>query len=159
MNTSYKIKTFSQLQDIIKTCREKGEAIVTTNGCFNTLHWGHISYLEKASQFGENLIVLVNGDDSVTSLKGVGHLKNSAIIRAKSLAALDCVECVCIFDDVTPSKLLEQIKPDVHVKGKDYELLPLPEREVVEHNGGRIELVEFIPYYTTIDKIKFFTEN
>ena len=144
---------------VIDKLKKQGKTIVSTNGCFDLLHYGHINYLERSKALGDVLIVLVNSDSSVRMLKSIGKPLNSEKIRAKSIAALKSVDYCVVFDDITPTRLLEIIKPDVHTKGADYSMLEMPERQVVEQNGGRVELIKFIPYSTTIDKVKFITED
>ncbi len=147
------------IQELIELLPKLQGTIVSTNGCFDLLHYGHINYLERSKQLGDVLIVMVNSDSSVRANKGIGKPLNSEKIRAKSIAALKCVDYVVIFDDTTPTNLLEVIKPHIHTKGADYTMVQLHEQDVVEKNGGRVELIHFIPYSTTIDKVKFITQD
>lgn len=122
----------------IEQARREGKIIVTTNGCFDLLHVGHIRYLQAAREMGDLLIVAVNSDDSVRRLKGPRRPIVPQDERAEMLAALECVDYVTIFSEDTPIQLLEQIRPHVHVKGGNYRIEEIGERHVVEAGGGRV---------------------
>ncbi len=136
----------------------KGQKIVTSNGCFDLLHWGHIKYLYDAKQLGDVLIVGINSDRSVKKLeKGTCRPLVEAKIRALQVAGLASVDYVSIFDEDTPIEFLKVIRPNIHVKGADYEGKPLPERATVESGGGKIELIPLVSGFSTtalIQKIK-----
>ena len=117
------------LDNLIKTLRTQGKTIVTTNGCFDILHVGHVRYLEKTKNFADVLIVALNSDKSVRSIKGEGRPINNENDRAEVLSALRSVDYVVLFDEDSPLDLLLQIKPDVHTKGADYTIETLPEAE------------------------------
>ena len=123
--------------------RRRGSRIVFTNGCFDLLHRGHITYLSHAKALGDILIVGVNSDDSVRRLKGSARPINSLDDRMQVLAALSCIDHLIAFDGDTPSDLLRTIRPDIYVKGGDYTRHTLPETTLVEALGGR---VQFLPY-------------
>jgi len=151
-----KIKNLDVLSRVVAQERTKGKKIVFTNGCFDLLHVGHVKYLQKARQFGDMLIVGLNSDDSVRRLKGESRPLIDQAERAHILAALDCVDYVVIFDEDTPIRLIETLKPMVLVKGGDYTPEGVVGREIVEGYGGRIELVQFVAGRSTtriIDKI------
>ena len=114
------IKTFEQIERIVKHQREEGKRIIFTNGCFDILHVGHVKYLQEAKSFGDILIVGLNSDASVRRLKGKSRPVNTQDDRAYILAALEAVDYVVIFDEDTPYELIKMIKPDVLVKGGDY---------------------------------------
>jgi rfaE bifunctional protein nucleotidyltransferase chain/domain len=131
--------------------RASGKKLVVTNGCFDILHLGHVTYLEKARNFGGALLIGVNSDAAVGGLKGPGRPVNSETDRASVLAALQSVDGVCIFTDATATKFLAAAQPDIYVKGGDYtlETLNQDERRMVESAGGKIILVPFIPGKST----------
>lgn len=138
--------------------RKEGKKIVTTNGCFDILHAGHVRYLTEAASKGDFLIVGVNADSTVRKLKGIGRPLQAEQDRVYVLSALKVVAGAFIFHEDDPRAFLEIIKPDVHVKGGDYssELL---ERETVERNGGRIEIVSFVPGKSTTSIVKKIQEK
>jgi len=125
----------------LERLREQGRRIVTTNGCFELLHVGHVSYLEAARGEGDVLVVLVNSDASMRRIKPEREIVVPEEERMAMLAALRCVDFVLPFDEDTPQELLARIRPDVHAKGTDYRADELPEREVVESHGGRIAIL------------------
>jgi glycerol-3-phosphate cytidylyltransferase len=138
----------------IMQLRESGKSIVTTNGCFDLIHSGHVRYLFDASMKGDALIVGINSDASVARLKGPQRPVQKEMDRAYIIAALKSVECTFIFEENDPVRFLSLIKPDVHVKGGDYKPEQLPEKAVVEQLGGRIEIVPFLPGYSTTGIVK-----
>ena len=125
--------------------RARGERIVSTNGVFDLLHVGHVRYLAAARLLGDLLVVGVNSDDSTHRLKGPTRPFNSEDERAEILAALESVDYVTIFGESTPIELLEVVRPEVHVKGGDYDVAALPETAVVTGYGGRVVTVPFVP--------------
>jgi rfaE bifunctional protein nucleotidyltransferase chain/domain len=127
--------------------------IVTTNGCFDILHVGHVRYLKQSKVLGDILVVCLNSDDSVKRLKGPERPLNNQNDRAEVMAALECVDYVVIFDEDTPVQYLSQIKPDIHTKGGDYELNSLPEAKVIMENGGKVEFISFIEGKSTTNII------
>lgn len=131
--------------------RAAGKKLVVTNGCFDILHLGHVSYLESARKLGDALLVGVNGDDSARQLKGPGRPVNPEADRAAVLAALASVDGVCIFQEKRAAKFLAAAQPDVYVKGGDYtpDTLDQDERRTVESTGGKIVIIPFIPGKST----------
>ena len=115
--------------------------------------WAIVDYLEKASALGDALFVGLNGDASSRRLKGEGRPLVPALQRARLLAALQSVTAVIIFDEDTADNLLRALEPDIYVKGGDYENKVLPERETVEAYGGRVELIEYLPGFSTTELI------
>jgi rfaE bifunctional protein nucleotidyltransferase chain/domain len=113
---------------------------VTTNGCFDIIHAGHVAYLEVARSFGDMLVVGVNTDESVRALKGVGRPVNPLSERMGVLAGLRSVDLVCPFAELTPDVFLRAVRPHVHVKGGDYRIEDLAEGGVLAELGARIEL-------------------
>ena len=138
-----KILSVEALPEWRAKLRASNSRLVVTNGCFDILHLGHVTYLEEARSFGDELLVGINGDASVTALKGPGRPINSESERASVVAALGSVSRVCVFHDMEALRLLEMLKPDVYVKGGDYTLdtINQNERILVEALGGRIEIV------------------
>lgn len=131
--------------------RANGKKLVVTNGCFDVLHLGHVTYLESARNIGDALLVGVNGDNSAQALKGAGRPVNSENDRAAVLAALGSVDGVCIFAEKTAVRFLERAQPDIYVKGGDYtlETLNQEERRVVEQAGGKITIIPLVPGKST----------
>ena len=136
--------------------REKaaGRRVVFANGAFDLLHAGHVRYLEGARREGNWLVVGVNSDSSVARAKGKGRPIVPAAERAEIVAALESVDAVVVFDEDSPSALLEELKPDVHAKGTDYTPDTVPEREVVRRNGGRTAIVGDPKDHATTDLIE-----
>jgi rfaE bifunctional protein nucleotidyltransferase chain/domain len=151
VNFRDKIIEWDDLPAWRKTFRANGKKLVVTNGCFDILHLGHVSYLETARNFGDALLVGVNSDDSTRQLKGAGRPVNSETDRAAVLAALESVAAVCIFSEKTAAKFLAAAQPDIYVKGGDYtlETLNQDERRAVEAAGGKIKIVPFVPGKST----------
>lgn len=144
------IKTFKEVKKISARLREKGKKVVFTNGCFDILHKGHVSYLNTAKSFGDVLILGLNSDKSVRKLKGETRPINPEEDRAYILSALECVDYVVIFDEDTPYELISKVKPDILVKGADYE-----GKEVVGSDIAKeTKLVEFINGKSTTSTIK-----
>jgi rfaE bifunctional protein nucleotidyltransferase chain/domain len=131
----------SDLADAVLRDRASGLTIALANGCFDLLHVGHVRYLQAAAAEADRLIVAVNDDRSVSSLKGSGRPILSAADRAELVAAVRGVDYVIVFDDSTVERLLLRLKPDVHCKGTDYTLDSVPERSVVQSYGGRTAIV------------------
>jgi rfaE bifunctional protein nucleotidyltransferase chain/domain len=131
--------------------RASGKKLVVTNGCFDILHLGHVTYLENARKYGDVLLIGVNGDAGVRELKGPARPVNIETDRASVLAALESVSGVCIFPEKTATKFLAAAQPDIYVKGGDYtlETLNQDERHAVESNNGKIVLVPFVPGKST----------
>jgi 3-deoxy-manno-octulosonate cytidylyltransferase (CMP-KDO synthetase) len=126
-----------------------GRRIVFTNGCFDILHVGHVTLLEKARAMGDVLVVGLNSDDSVRRLKGSSRPINQQNSRSKVLSALSSVDAVSFFDEDTPDALLEIVRPQVHVKGGDYRVEDLPEAATVQKHGGEIVIVPLEAGFST----------
>jgi len=146
-----KIIPWDKLSTWRTAIRAAGKKLVVTNGCFDILHLGHVSYLESARNLGDALLVGVNGDNSARQLKGKGRPVNSEADRAAVLAALASVDGVCIFADESAKKFLSLARADIYVKGGDYTLdtLNQEERRVVEAAGGRIVIFPLVPGKST----------
>ena len=131
------------LLDLVHSARSLGERIVMTNGCFDILHAGHVGYLEQARQLGDRLIVAVNDDNSVSALKASGRPVNALSHRMKVLAALNSVDWVVPFTEATPERLICLVKPDVLVKGGDYQADAIAGAECVRQHGGEVVLLPY----------------
>ena len=131
----------SALADAVTRDRAAGLTIALANGCFDLLHVGHVRYLQGAKAEADRLIVAVNDDRAVSSLKGSGRPILGAADRAELVAAVRGVDYVVVFDDPTVERLLLRLRPDVHCKGTDYTIDSVPERGVVQSYGGRTAIV------------------
>lgn len=152
----------SRLAECVDLCRKQGQTIVFTNGCFDILHRGHISCLNKAKAMGDVLIVGVNSDKSVRRLKGVDRPINRLEDRVRVLAALSCVDHIIVFGEDTPAEVLRVVRPDVFVKGGDYTLESLPEAPLVRELGGRVQILPYVESLSTtgiIDRIRKSPDN
>jgi rfaE bifunctional protein nucleotidyltransferase chain/domain len=134
--------------------KRNGRRVVFTNGCFDLLHPGHIRSLEQARALGDILIVGLNSDASVRQLKGQGRPAIPERERAEILAALESVDAVVIFDDLTPREVIARLLPDALVKGGDWPGDQIAGREEVEAAGGRVVLAPVVPGYSTTDILK-----
>jgi len=151
------IVDFDEIEKICNSLREQNKKIVFTNGCFDILHRGHIEYLTKAKEFGDVLIVGLNSDTSVQRLKGKDRPINPEADRARILDALKPVDYVVIFEEDTPLRLIQMVKPDVLVKGGDYKVEEIVGSEYVMSYGGKVEIIPFVEGKSTtkiIQKIK-----
>ena len=151
MNFRDKLIVWDDLPAWRAALRAAGKKLVVTNGCFDILHLGHVTYLETARNQGDALLVGVNSDAAVSGLKGPNRPVNAEQDRAAVLAALESVDGACIFTDTRATRFLAAAQPDVYVKGGDYtlETLDQNERRAVESAGGRIVLVPFVPGKST----------
>ena len=136
-----KIRKDDDLRIVLANHRQRGRRIVFANGCFDTLHVGHIRYLEGARREGDILVVAVNSDSSVCQLKGPGRPILSESARATLVAALRAVDYVVLFSEFNVERLLEHLRPDVHVKGTDYAADTVPERATASRLGIRVAIV------------------
>ena len=143
MNTSTKSKVLGrdQLQSQVEAWRSAGDRITLANGCFDLLHVGHVRYLHAAKELGGRLVVALNSDESVRSLKGEGRPLMPAEERAEILAALADVDAVVIFREPDVRAIIREIHPDIHAKGTDYTAESVPEGDVVREYGGRVAIV------------------
>lgn len=151
------VLTASELDEAVADAKRRGERIVFTNGCFDILHAGHVSYLEEARTLGDRLIVALNDDASVRKLKGAGRPINALERRQKVLAALACVDWVTGFSEDTPEALLERVRPDVLVKGGDYTLDEVVGADLVRSWNGEVRVlgvVEDVSTTAIVDKLK-----
>lgn len=161
MNRGFKEKRvdFNTLDGFSFSIKVQGKKIVSTNGCFDILHLGHIRYLQEAKRLGDVLFVGINSDRSVKEIKGPTRPIQSQEARAEILAALECVDYVCIFDESTPEELLKRLKPNIHVKGGDYSGVEIPEKKVVESLGGTVKFLNFTEGYSTTKILESFSNK
>ena len=143
-NTNLEIVTAEQLSVIVNKLHEEGQKVVMTNGCFDIIHKGHVTYLKQARALGNKLIVAVNSDDSVRRLKGPTRPIVTLNDRMTVLAALGCVDYVVSFDEDTPERLISNILPDILVKGGDYTVEQIAGHKQVIANGGKVVIIPFV---------------
>ena len=141
------------ISEFVENLHKAGKTVVTTNGCFDILHVGHVRYLQKSKSFGDYLMVLLNSDKSVKSIKGDDRPINNEMDRAELLCALNCVDFVVLFDESSPTMLLDEIKSDVYTKGADYTMETLPERDIMIKNGTKVEFIDFVQGKSTTNII------
>ena len=142
------------LIDRVNEARDRGLRVVLANGCFDVLHAGHVRYLQAAKSIGDLLVVGINSDEQVSTLKGAGRPLLPESERAEIVAALAAVDLVTIFNEPTVEELLLAIKPDIHAKGTDYTEETVPERDVVRSFGGRTAIVGDPKDHSTSDMIR-----
>lgn len=147
-------------KDIAQFCeilRKGGQKIVFTNGCFDILHAGHVTYLEAAKAQGDVLVLGLNTDESVRRLKGPERPINNELDRAKVVGALQAVDYVVLFGEQTAEAVIAEVKPDIYVKGGDYTLDTLPEAKIVQSYGGKVAFIDMVEGRSTtniINRIK-----
>jgi rfaE bifunctional protein nucleotidyltransferase chain/domain len=156
VNFRHKIIPLEKLAEWRKALRISGKKLVVTNGCFDLLHLGHVTYLEAGRNLGDLLLVGLNGDKSVRQLKGEGRPLNCEADRAGVLAALESVDAVCIFNEPTASQFLSIAQPDIYLKGGDYtlETINQEERRLVEKAGGHVEIMPVVAGRSTTGLLK-----
>lgn len=157
--TISKIKNVEQIQQAIGRMGKRKKKVVFTNGCFDLLHAGHISYLEEARSKGDLLVIAVNSDASLRRLKGETRPIIPAEQRMRLLAALDCVDHVVLFDEDTPARIIKDLMPDVLAKGADYEIHQIVGADIVMDAGGKVERIPFVPGLSTSDIVKRIKAN
>ena len=138
------VVTEEELMAAVETARSRGESVVFTNGCFDILHAGHVTYLEQASRLGDRLVVGVNADETVRQLKGPDRPVNTLERRALVLAALGCVDWVVPFSEETPERLICRLRPDFLVKGGDNDPDKVPGARCVREAGGEVRIMEYV---------------
>ena len=151
-----KIKTVAELSPLLDIMRSAGKSIIFTNGCFDIIHTGHTRYLALAKSYGDLLVVAVNSDASVRKIKGEKRPINHQADRMETLAALETVDFVTMFDEPDPYRIISEVKPDVLVKGGDWPIEKIIGRDVVEGRGGRVINVPYVEGASTtgiIEKI------
>ncbi len=151
-----KIKTLEELRPLLSILRAAGKKIVFTNGCFDIIHTGHARYLAKARALGDLLVVAVNSDASVRTIKGAKRPINSEAERMEVLASLESVDFVTLFSEPDPYRVIAELQPDVLVKGGDWPVDKIIGRDVVAARGGQVVNIPYVEGASTtgiIDKI------
>ena len=143
------VLTRNNLVEARQQLKKSGKRVVFTNGCFDILHRGHVDYLAKARALGDILVIGVNTDASVRRLKGDSRPIVQEDDRAAVLAALGCVDYVCLFDEETPYELIRALVPDILVKGSDWSIGDIVGKDIVEAAGGAVHTIEFLPNRST----------
>lgn len=151
-----KLVTQDEIIQIVRDLQKNGKTVVTTNGCYDILHVGHVRYLQKTKEYADYSVVMLNSDVSVKKNKGDNRPINTQSDRAEILCALSCVDYVVIFDEKSPCELLDKIKPNFHTKGADYSLdtLPPEEKDVIIKNNIDVKFIEFVQGKSTTNTIE-----
>lgn len=148
------IKSRKEIIELRKEFKDKNQKVVFTNGCFDILHAGHIDYLNKSKALGDILIVGLNSDKSIKNIKGTKRPIIDEKSRAVILASLKPVDFVVLFDEDTPKELIDELVPDVLVKGADWDITKIVGREIVEKNGGEVKTIQFVNDQSTSNIIQ-----
>lgn len=157
MDNIFKNRTdFKETRDLL---RSEGKKLVFSNGCFDILHAGHVDYLSKARETGDALIVALNSDISVRSIKGEKRPIVPQEERAFIIANLKCVDFVTFFDEDTPHEIISEIVPDILVKGEDWAIDKIVGRDIVEANGGEVKRIKFVNPQSTTNIIETVLER
>lgn len=149
-----KITDLPTLKSRLRSWQNAGEKVVFTNGVFDLLHIGHITYLAKAAELGDKLIIGLNADSSVKRIKGENRPVNDQNSRAALLAALFFVDAIVVFEEDTPLNLISTLLPDILVKGADYEIENIVGAKEVMANGGEVKTINFIEGYSSTSIIE-----
>lgn len=152
-----KIVSQDELAVLVEKLKKEKKIIAATSGCFDILHAGHVTYLEKAKEKADCLILFLNTDRSVKSLKGDSRPIVPEKERAIVVAGLECINYVCLFDEKTPCNVIEKVKPNIWIKGADYRGVDIPEKTIIEEYGGNIDFVDMVDGCSStniIEKIK-----
>ena len=152
-----KILERTALKDKLEKLRKKGKKIAFTNGCFDILHVGHVRYLREAKKTADVLVLALNSDSSVRSIKGEKRPLMNEKERAEILAALECIDFVTIFQELTPLELINYLKPDILIKGGDWPEEKVVGREEIKKWGGRVAIIPEVEGKSTtniVEKIK-----
>ncbi len=143
------IKELRQLKALVVKARARGKTVVLTNGCFDLLHRGHLHLLREAKKLGDLLVVAVNSDSSVMKIKGPNRPIFPEMERAELLAALELVDYVTVFPEPDPNHTIDELRPDVLVKGGDWTQDQVIGREIVEGDGGKVAIIPLLPSHST----------
>ena len=149
-----KILKKNEIIKLSEKLKKENKTLVFTNGCFDILHIGHVRYLKESKKFGDFLIVGLNSDSSVKKIKGDTRPINNESDRAELLSEFNCVDFIVIFDESSPKKLIDEIKPNIYTKGADYTLETLPEKDVVIKNNIKVEFIKFVEGKSTTKTLK-----
>ena len=149
-----KIKTLAALQREIGKFKKEGRKIVFTNGCFDILHYGHAKYLQDAKNQGDILVVAVNSDSSIRKIKGMGRPIVDEGNRLKLLSSLECVDYLVLFKERTPLEVIKKLRPDILIKGADWNKSKIVGSDFVESYGGKVLTVKLVKGLSTTNLIK-----
>lgn len=149
----------NELNSLRKKFKEENKKVVFTNGCFDIIHAGHVDYLNKAKEFGDVLIVALNSDESIRRIKGNSRPIVDYDERAFVVSNLKCVDFVTYFEEDTPKEIIDELVPDILVKGADWDISKIVGRETVEGNGGEVKTIEFVNQQSTSNIIKIILER
>ena len=144
-----RIQSRQKLKIILDQAKSEGKKIVFTNGCFDIIHLGHVRLLEKAKSFGDLMVVGLNSDFSIARLKGEGRPVVPEAERAEILSAFSCVDFVTSFEEETPQNIIQELVPDILVKGADWPVGQIVGRQIVELNGGEVVSIDFEEGFST----------
>ncbi len=153
------IKTVEEMKKIRQQLKDQNKKVVFTNGCFDLIHAGHIDYLSKAKAFGDDLVVGLNSDASVMRIKGSKRPILKETERSFIISNLKPVDYVMLFDEDTPKRLIEELLPDILVKGADWEIENIVGKDVVLANGGEVKTIEFVNDQSTSKIIKIIVDR
>ncbi len=157
--TSSKIVDIEKAKVILEEVRTQGKKVVFTNGCFDLVHLGHVDYLEKARNLGDFLVVGLNTDASVSSIKGPFRPVSPEISRARVLASMAFIDMVVLFGEPTPKELIESIKPDILTKGNDYTIDTIVGADFVIARGGHVETIPLVQGFSTSNFVSRILSN
>ncbi|MFC1703414.1 D-glycero-beta-D-manno-heptose 1-phosphate adenylyltransferase [Candidatus Omnitrophota bacterium] len=144
MKTEHKLKTLRQARVIVSQLKKKGKKVVFTNGCFDLLHLGHITYLQAAKKKGDVLVLGLNSDASVKKIKGATRPILPEFDRAGILSALSCVDFIVLFKEATPLRLIKNLKPNILVKGADWKTDNIVGSDIVKSSGGKVQTITYL---------------
>jgi D-beta-D-heptose 7-phosphate kinase/D-beta-D-heptose 1-phosphate adenosyltransferase len=159
LNTSKSVLSLEELIKIVSLAKSIGKTVVFTNGCFDLIHGGHIEFLQKAKEKGDILVLGLNSDKSVTALKGVGRPIKTEKERANIISALKYVDYITIFDEETPEEIIRVVRPDILVKGDDYDINKIVGRDIVEGYGAKVELIPIVKGLSTTNIVEKIIKN
>lgn len=154
-----KVVSLEQLLPKVELLKSQQKKIVFTNGCFDIIHRGHVEYLAQAADFGDHFIVALNTDSSVRKLKGDNRPINNEESRALVMASFQFIDHIVFFADDTPYRLIKSIKPDVLIKGGDYEIEDIVGYDIVMKYGGMVKTIPFVQGFSTTSIIKKISES
>jgi D-beta-D-heptose 7-phosphate kinase/D-beta-D-heptose 1-phosphate adenosyltransferase len=153
------IRKLQQLKALVTKARARGKTVVLTNGCFDLLHRGHLHLIRESKKLGDLLIVAVNSDSSVKKIKGPNRPILPETERAELLAALELVDYVTVFSEPDPYHIIDELRPDVLVKGSDWAQDRVIGREIVEGDGGKVAIIPLLPSHSTTSIIERISRN
>ncbi|MFC1770244.1 D-glycero-beta-D-manno-heptose 1-phosphate adenylyltransferase [Candidatus Margulisiibacteriota bacterium] len=151
--------SLEKAKSICENWRKENKKIVFTNGCFDIIHAGHVTYLQQAKNLGDYLVLGLNSDKSIQNLKGPKRPLTCLKERIIVLSSLVMIDLIVVFDELRPNNLIAELKPDIHVKGGDYKPEELPEYPIVKGYGGEVRILPFLPGASTTGLINKIIEK